>query len=125
MQFLDKEKISEEELEKVVEDIQLAKLDIPTNVSVENTLSELNQLTQRLYELHNKQPRDPTPLNKIIGLLELKIKIVGMINVKPEMQSMIDSEINTYKRKFIELAALCVDSVTMGVLTEKLAKEGL
>ena len=128
MGFLENEKITADDVEQVMgeaRDAALDDLNIPVGVSVENTLNELNMLSNRLYELHNKQKRDPTIMSRIVALLELKTKIVGMLNIKPDMQSIIDSEINTYKRRFLELATLCVDKTTMDVLTEKLSKEGL
>lgn len=118
------ENVTEEELE-AISNTGLENLDIPSSISVENTLSEINTITKRLYELHNKQKRDPVPLNKLVSLLELKTKIMGMMNIKPDMQNIIDSEINTYKRRFLELARLCVDNTTLNTLCEKLTREGL
>lgn len=118
------EGVTEEDLEKAYT-ADLSDLVIPNNVSVENTLAEINSLTKRFYELHNKQKRDAVPLNKLVSLLELKTKIMGMMNIKPDVQEMIDSEINAYKRRFIELASLCVDATTLDVLCQKLTTEGL
>lgn len=124
LKAISNEGITEEDLEKGYT-ADLSDLVIPKNVSVENTLTEINTLTQRLYELHNKQKRDPIPLNKLVSLLELKTKIMGMMNIKPDVQLIIDSEINTYKHRFIELASLCVDEITLDTLCQKLTNEGL
>lgn len=122
--MLQAENPSEEELEKIY-NADLENLSIPSSISVENTLAEINAITKRLYELHNKQKRDPIPLNKLVSLLELKTKIMGMMNIKPDMQNIIDSEINTYKRRFLELARLAMDKITLDTLCEKLTREGL
>jgi hypothetical protein len=122
--MLAEENPSEEDIEKLY-NADLENLSIPSSISVENTLAEINAITKRLYELHNKQKRDPIPLNKLVSLLELKTKIMGMMNIKPDMQNIIDSEINTYKRRFLELAKLAMDKITLDTLCEKLTREGL
>lgn len=122
---LTKDGITAEELDEATTNLQLDNLEIPSSVSVENTLGEINAVTKRLYELHNKRKNDPIPLNRIVALLELKTRIVGMLNIKPDNQAIIDSEINTYKKRFIALASLCVDPLSMEVLVSKLAAEGL
>ena len=125
LNYVKDEGITEKEIEDVTSNLQLGDLVIPKTLSVESTLQEINAITARLYELHNKQKRDPIPLNKIIALLELKTRIVGMMNIKPEIQDMIDSEINTYKRRFIELAMPIVGETNLEMLTVKLSAEGL
>jgi len=125
LEAINKDGITIDELDQATENLQFDDLVIPESISVENTLTEINSITKRLYELHNKRKGDPIPLNKIITLLELKTRIVGMLNIKPDVQNIIDSEINTYKRRFLDLATHCVDKVTMEVLVQKLNSEGL
>ena len=128
LNFVKDEGISENDAERVLDGLSTQALEdmvIPESLSVENTLIEINGLTRRLYELHNKNKRDPIIFNKLIALLELKTKIQGMLSVKPDVQAMIDSEINTYKRRFLELAKLAMDKPTLETLCEKLTREGL
>lgn len=128
LNFVKGEGISEKDTEQILQQISnqsLSDLSIPAGISVENTLTEINGLTRRLYELHNKNKHDPIVINKLIALLEMKTKIQGMMNLKPDVQAMIDSEINAYKRRFIELAELVMDPISLASLCDKLSQEGL
>lgn len=125
MQFVKTEGITESDIDKVMGNLQMEDLIIPKTISYEGTLTEINELSKRLYQLANKNKGDAIPLNKIIALLEMKTRIVGMMNVKPEVQIMVDNDVNAYKRRFLELAVNCVDPITLDVLTDKLTAEGL
>ncbi len=73
-----------------------------------------------------RSPNTVIFLNMAMRLLDLQCKIQGMFNVKPEIQGLIDSEINTYKTRFIALADNCIgDKEELKTLMSKLAEEGL
>lgn len=125
LKFMQKENVSFEEMEGELKQFDLKDLNIPKTISIESTLAEINAISGRLYELHNKQKRDPIALNKIIALLELKTKIVGMMSIKPDTQALVDSEINTYKKRFIEIADKIISPTQLENIAIKLSEEGL
>lgn len=127
--FIEKEKVTDEELDTAINDAKMEDIAVPTNLSIENTMAEINSISARLYDLHNRNKRDPMVLHRIVSLLELKTKLLGMSNIKPEMQNIIDSEINIFKRRYVEVMhskLLQIDRLDVALeITDALAKEGL
>jgi len=122
LNFMEKEKVTTEELEDTVNDIQMEDIQIPSNLSVENTMAEINGISKRLYELHNNNKKDPMILHRIVSLLELKTKLLGMSNVKPEIQDIIDSEINVYKKRFFQLLIASLVKANQMFIADEIAK---
>ena len=122
LKFMEKEKVTEQELEDTVNDIQMKDIEVPSNLSVENTLTEINSISGRLYELHNKNKKDPMVLHRIVSLLELKTKLLGMSNVKPEVQNIIDSEINVYKKRFFQILIASLVKANKIEIADEIAK---
>ena len=126
LKFIDAEKVSDEELDTAINNVKMQDLNIASNLSVENAMAEINSISKRLYELHNNNKRDPMVLHRIVSLLELKTKLLGMSNVRPETQAIIDSELNIYKKRFIEILFSRVeDKTVVESITNQLASEGL
>lgn len=125
LEQLSKEDVSIDEIEQAGGRAFLPPIEIPLNISIESTIKEIESISTRLHNLHQASPRDPIILNKIVSLLELKMKLLGMTNVKPDMQAIIDSEINNYKARFLAIVYGFVDNATMKEMCEILSKEGL
>lgn len=125
LEQLSKEDASIEEIEQAAGKAFLPPIEIPLNISIESTIKEIESISSRLHSLHEASPRDPIILNKIVSLLELKMKLLGMTNVKPDMQAIIDSEINNYKARFLATAYEFLDNATMKEMCDMLSKEGL
>jgi hypothetical protein len=125
LEQLIKEGTTIEQLTQANREVFLGEIDIPTGVSVESVIKEVEQVSARLIKTYNANPADAIALTKITTLLEMKMKILGMNQVKPEMQDIIDSEVNNYKKKFLTIASSVVDKPTMLELGNKLAAEGL
>lgn len=125
LHHINEEQIKLEDVERVVDNLQLEDLVVPSSISIESTLAEVSIISKRLYELHNKSKRDPIVLNKMVGLLELKTKLVGLLNVKPDIQNIIDSEVNSYKRRFLEIVDGIVKEDQLSMIVNKLTAEGL
>ena len=132
LKFVEDEKVTNQQIENAMDDVHNASMDdlvVASNLSVENTMVEINNISKRLYQLHNKNKRDPMVLTRILALLELKTKLLGMSNVKVDVQNAIDSEINIYKRRFIEVMhnVLSIENRTdlAEEITRALSKEGL
>jgi len=104
-------------------------IDIPdieiSTVSIESTLNEITVLSNACYKSLKLNPSNQIILAKTISLLEIKCRMMGVYNVKPDVQELIDNEINTYKRRFIKLATDIFKSKDMNNLVNKLAEEGL
>ena len=96
------------------------------SLSPENTLKHITMLVSRIQMALKRSPNNIIFLNMAMRLLDTQCKIQGMFNVKPETQGIIDSEVNTYKSKFIVLADNIIsDKEELKNLMSKLAEEGL
>jgi len=125
LDYINTEGIDADDLGNTIDNMQLENLIVPNSISIESTLAEVGIISKRLYELHNRNKKDPIVLNKMVGLLELKTKLVGLLNVKPDVQNIIDSEINNYKRRFLEVADGILKQDQLSMLVNKLTVEGL
>ena len=119
------EKVPVEEIEKAASQVFLGDLEIPKGLSIQSTISEIESISTRLYNTLKSFPRDTTIQSKIITLLEMKTRILGMTNVKPDVQDMIDAEVNTYKKRFLEIASVNIEKDILSNLVNKLSAEGL
>lgn len=119
------ENVDSDEIQNAANEVMLEKIDIPSNISIDNTLLEIEILSKRLQQLHQANPRDPNILNKIVSLLELKMKLLGMTNVKADVQEMMDSQINNYKKRFLIIINNMLSKDAVLLICDKLAKEGL
>lgn len=119
------EKVPIEQIEQAANQVFLGDLEIPKGLSIQSTITEIESISTRLYNTLKSFPRDTTIQSKIITLLEMKTRILGMTNIKPEMQDMIDAEVNTYKKRFLEVAANCIEKETLSIVVDKLSAEGL
>ena len=114
-------KIPEPEPEPIID----LEIDTPNIINSESVLKEITQLAAMLYKQLKLTPNNPIIILKLIQLLELKMKITGLTNLKPDMQSFIDTEISVYKRKFLEVADQFVGQDVMAKICDKLTAEGL
>lgn len=94
---------------------------IPGNLSIESTLKEIEILTKRLHARKN----DPLAQAKLVQLLEVKCKLLGMFAVKPDVQEMVDTECNNYKKKILYILSNHFGQDGMNLIIEKLTENGL
>ena len=96
------------------------------SLSPENTLKHITILVNRIQMALKRSPNNVIFLNMAMRLLDTQCKIQGMFNIKPETQGIIDSEVNTYKNRFIILADKVISNKEeLKNLMEELAGEGL
>ena len=122
---LSNKNITPDEIDKVAHEVLIGKIEIPTNLSVESTLKEIQDISSRLYRTLEQNPRDAITQSKIISLLEMKTRILGMNNIKPDMQDIIDAEINNYKKRILEFLTSIISNEALTSITTKLTAEGL
>jgi len=113
--------------ESLAPEDQLPEIDFTSvSLSPENTLKHITVLVNKVQAALKNNPSNVIFLNMAMRLLDLQCKIQGMFNVKPEVQGLIDSEINTYKTRFIVLCdEIISDKDELKNLMSKLAEEGL
>jgi len=124
---LDQGGITTEAPEDTPSEDEMPEIDFTSaSLSPENTLKHIQTLMNKVQGALKRSPNNVIFLNMAMRLLDLQCKIQGMFNVKPEIQGLIDSEINTYKSRFIVLADNCIgDKEELKTLMSKLAEEGL
>jgi len=126
MQAILNKQADEQDLDEQIEEIP--ELDVPSIVSLspENTLKDITVIMGGVRGKLKKNPNSMLHMNMFMRLLDLQCKIQGMFNVKPDIQSMIDSEVNNYKQKVITIMDdIMSDRIAMEKIIEELTKEGL
>jgi len=107
---------------------EIPELDVPSIVSLspENTLKDITIIMGGVRGKLKKNPNSMIHMNMFMRLLDLQCKIQGMFNIKPDIQSMIDSEVNNYKQKVLFIMDdIMSDRIAMEKIIEKLTEEGL
>lgn len=96
------------------------------SISPENTLKHITTLMNRVQGALRRSPNNVIFLNMAMRLLDTQCKLQGMFSMKPEVQGIIDAEVNLYKSKFILLADKFIsDKDELKNLMEELTTEGL
>lgn len=115
-----------DEIPEIQEPDVIENMEIPSTISVEGTLKELNELSIRCHHAIKKNPNNQLMLSKLVTISELKCKLLGMFKATPDMQELIDNEVNGYKKRFINIASEVInDGKILNRIILELVKVGL
>jgi len=118
-----------EQIKNPTEDTEVPELDeekiLAVSLSPETTLKHIATMVGIVQNRLKKSPNNIMMMQMALRLFDLQCKIAGMFNIKPDIQGLIDAEINTYKQKVITIIMNIADKDITNKVIDELTKQEL